>query len=138
MPQNPTRQVHALLGNLPTRTLAEKRRHRQHDKILHATLIFTRTKKLWLTKRLLKKDFAKHTETQILENLILQKNDNANEANKILQTQLTRTFAEKRQADFRNFARRKNDFAKRNRLDQSKPKLDKNAGEGKQANFENL
>ena len=95
-------------------------------------------KKLWLTKRLLKKDFAKQTETQILENLILPKDNNANETDKILQTQLTRTFAEKRQADFRNFARRKNDFAKRNRLDQSKPKLDKNAGEGKQANFENL
>ena len=95
-------------------------------------------KKLWLTKRLLKKDFAKQTETQILENLILPKDNNANETNKILQTQLTRTFAEKRQADFRNFAKRKNDFAKRNRLDQSKPKLNKNAGEGKQANFENL
>jgi hypothetical protein len=37
--------VHALLGNLPTRTLAEKRRHRQHDKILHAIFIFTKTKK---------------------------------------------------------------------------------------------
>jgi len=55
MPQNPTRQVHALLGNLPTRTLAEKRRQRQHDKILHATLIFTRAKKRNLPKRLLKK-----------------------------------------------------------------------------------
>jgi hypothetical protein len=73
-----------------------------------------------------------------LENLILPKDNNANETNKILQTQLTRTFAEKRQADFENLARRKNDFAKRNRLDQSKPKLNKNAGEGKQANFENL
>jgi hypothetical protein len=59
------------------------------------------------------------------------KNDNANETNKVLQTQLTRTFAEKRQADFENLARRKNDFAKRNRLDQSKANLNKNAGEGK-------
>jgi hypothetical protein len=69
---------------------------------------------------------------------LCQKCDNANEANKILQTQLTRTFAEKRQADFRNLARRKSDFAKRNRLDQSKPNLNKNAGEGKQADFGNL
>ena len=87
---------------------------------------------------MLKKDFAKQTRTKILEKPTQPKNNNANETNKISQTQLTRTFAEKRQADFRNFARRKNDFAKRNRLDQSKPKLNKNAGEGKQANFENL
>jgi hypothetical protein len=65
-------------------------------------LIFTRTKKLRLTKRLLKKDFAKQTRTEVLEKPTQPKNDNANEANKILQTQLTRTFAEKRQADFEN------------------------------------
>ena len=101
-------------------------------------LFLPKPKKLWLTKRLLKKDFAKQTETQILENLILPKDNNANETDKILQTQLTRTFAEKRQADFRNFAKRKNDFAKRNRLAQSKPNLNKNAGEEKQADFGNL
>jgi hypothetical protein len=39
---------------------------------------------------------------QILENLTQPKDNNANEANKILQTQFTRTFAEKRQADFEN------------------------------------
>jgi hypothetical protein len=68
------------------------------------TLLFTRTKKLQLTnvstgsttKRLLKKDFAKQTETQILENLILPKNDKANEARVILQTQFTRNFAEEK------------------------------------------
>ena len=63
---------------------------------------FYQNQKLWLTKRLLKKDFAKQTRMIILENLILPKIDKANEANKILQTQLTRTFAEKRQADFEN------------------------------------
>ena len=42
-----------------------------------------------------------------LENLTLPKNYKANESDKILQTQLTRTFAEKRQADFGNLARRK-------------------------------
>jgi len=48
MPQNPTRQVHALLGNCPlTRTFAEKRRHRQHDKILQRILLLTNTQKLY-------------------------------------------------------------------------------------------
>ena len=53
-------------------------------------------KKLWLIKRLLKKDFAKQTTTKILGKPTQPKNDNANETNKILQTQLTRTFAENR------------------------------------------
>jgi hypothetical protein len=65
-------------------------------KILHATLIFTRTQKNCnLPKRLLKKDFAKKNRMLILENLILPKMDKANESDKILQTQLTRTFAKK-------------------------------------------
>jgi hypothetical protein len=87
---------------------------------------------------LLKKDFAKQTGTKILENLTQPKDNNDNESEIILQTQLTRTFAEKRQTDFENLARQKSDFAKRNRLDQSKPNLNKNAGEGKQADFGNL
>jgi hypothetical protein len=69
-------------------------------KILHATLIFTITKKLRLTKRLLKKDFAKQTRTEVLEKPTQPKNDNTNEANKILQTQLTRTKAEKKTCRF--------------------------------------
>jgi hypothetical protein len=73
-----------------------------------------------------------------LENLTQPKDNNDNEREIILQTQLTRIFAEKRQANFENLARRKNDFAKRNRLDQSKPNLNKNAGKRKQANFGNL
>jgi hypothetical protein len=44
-----------VLGNLPTRTTAEKRHHRKHDKILHATLIFTRTKKTVTYETLAKK-----------------------------------------------------------------------------------
>jgi hypothetical protein len=73
-----------------------------------------------------------------LKNLPQPKGNDANESDKILQTQFTRNFAEKRRADFENLARRKNDFAKRNQLDQSKPNLNKNAGEGKQADFGNL
>jgi hypothetical protein len=42
---------------------------------------------------------------------------------------------EKRQADFGNLARRKNDFAKRNRLDQSKPKLTETQAKNLEANF---
>jgi len=56
-------------------------------------------------KRLLwKMDFANQshnwTKKQILENLTLPKNDKAKEAEIILQTQLVRTFATKRQANF--------------------------------------
>jgi len=42
----------------------------------------------------------RRTRTLILENLTLPKNDNANESDKILQTQLTRTFAKRKHADF--------------------------------------
>jgi len=41
-----------------------------------------------------------------LENLTQPKDNNANENERILQTQLTRTFAEKRQADFENLQNR--------------------------------
>jgi uncharacterized Zn-finger protein len=64
MPQNPQRPVHALLGNLPTRTMAEKRHHRKHDKILHATLIFTRTKKTVTYKTLAEKNGPDRTKPQ--------------------------------------------------------------------------
>ena len=51
-------------------------------------------------------DFAKQnhewTKTQILENLTSPKDNNANETEIILQTQLARTFAEKRQANFKD------------------------------------
>ena len=41
MPQNPTRQVHALLGAVELEdSLAEKRRHRQLTEILTHNLIF--------------------------------------------------------------------------------------------------
>jgi hypothetical protein len=62
--QTPTRRLHALLGNLPSRTTAEKRHHRQHDKILHATLIFTRANKNCdLPKRLLQKRISPNKTT---------------------------------------------------------------------------
>jgi hypothetical protein len=56
--------VHALLGNLPTKTTAKKRYHRKHDKILHATLIFTRTKKTVTTKTLATKNGLDQTKPQ--------------------------------------------------------------------------
>ena len=85
-----------------------------------------------------KKTLLNKPERKFWKNQHNQKNYNANETEIILQTQLTRTFAEKRRADFENLARRKSDFAKRNRLDQSKPNLNKNAGKRKQADFGNL
>ncbi|MCE9645359.1 MAG: hypothetical protein K8S20_05110 [Chloroflexi bacterium] len=54
MRQNPTSQVHALLGNLLAyQNAGEKRHHRKHDKILDATFLFTKTKRHNQRKRLL-------------------------------------------------------------------------------------
>jgi len=56
--------VHALLGNLPTKTTAEKRHRRKHTKILHATLILTRTKKTVTTKTFATKNGLDQTKPQ--------------------------------------------------------------------------
>ena len=46
--QTPQRRVHALLGSLPAdQNLCLKRQHRKLDWILHATLLFTKTQKLY-------------------------------------------------------------------------------------------
>ena len=104
MPQNPTRQVHALLGGFVQDALINNQNHNQKtDKIIARTLFFSKNQKNCdLKKRLLKKDSAKQTRTQILKNSTLPKNDNANETDKILQTQLTRNFAKRKRADFEN------------------------------------
>jgi len=64
-----------------------------------------------------------------LENLTLPKNDNANENDKILQTQLTRNFAKRKRANFENLQTRPRTTAKRKQLCKSKLNLNKNAGE---------
>jgi hypothetical protein len=91
MPQNPTRQVHALLGGFVPDVLINKQNHdHKTDKIIARTLFFSKNQKNCdLKKHLLKKDFAKQARTIILENLTLPKNDNARENKIILQTQLT-------------------------------------------------
>ena len=79
--------MHALLGNLPTKTLAWKKTPPQTWQDFTRNFDFYQNQKNCdLPKRLLKKDFAKQTRTLILENLILPKMDNANESDKILQT----------------------------------------------------
>ena len=90
MPQNPTRQVHALLGGFVQDVLINNQNHdHKTDKIIARTLFFSKNQKNCdLKKRLLKKDFAKQTRTTIWENLTLPKNDNAKENEIILQTQL--------------------------------------------------
>ena len=97
MPQNPTRQVHALLGGFVQDALIDNQNHdHKTDKIIARTLLFSKNQKNCdLPKRWQKKDFAKQTRTQILENLTLPKCDNAKENEIILQTQLTWNFAKK-------------------------------------------
>ena len=63
--------------------------------------------------------------TKILENLTLPKKDNAKENEIILQTQLTRTFAKKRQADFENLQSQPRTKTKTTKQSQSKPTLTK-------------
>ena len=87
--------------------LCPKRQHCKLDWILHATLLLTKTQKSQLTKTLAeKKNFAnqnhKRPERKFWRNWLWRKTDKANEAETILQTQLTITFAEKRQANFEN------------------------------------
>ena len=95
MPQNPTRQVHALLGGFVQDVLINNQNHdHKTDKIIARTLFFSKNQKNCdLPKRWQKKDFAKQTRTQILENLTLPENDNAKENEIILQTKLTWNFA---------------------------------------------
>jgi hypothetical protein len=57
-----------------------------------------------------------------LDNLTLPKNDNAKEAEIILQTQLTKTFVAKRQADFENLQNQPRIKTKATKHSQSKPK----------------
>ena len=131
MPQNPTRQVHALLGGFVQDALIDNQNHSQKtDKIIARTLFFSKNQKNCdLQKRLQKKDFAKLTRTLILENLTLPKNGNANESDKILQTQLTRNLAIKRYADFESLQNRPRTKTKATKQSQSKPTLTKTKAE---------
>ena len=122
MPQNPTRQVHALLGGFVQDALINNQNHNQKtDKIIARTLFFSKNQKNCdLPKRWQKKDFAKQTRTQILENLTLPKSDNAKENEIILQTQLTWNFAIKRHADFESLQNRPRTKTKATKQSQSK------------------
>jgi hypothetical protein len=48
----------------------------------------------------------RRTQTPILQNLTLTKTDNANATDEVLQTQLTRNFADKSHADFESLQNR--------------------------------
>ena len=84
--QNPQRRVHALLGNLaPTRAFAEKRRHRQHDKILQRTFLLTNDQEIHTYKYA--GDSETKTQTNQNENfgnLTLTENNIANETKIVL------------------------------------------------------
>ena len=131
MPQNPTRQVHALLGGFVQDALINNQNHHHKtDKIIARTLFFSKNEKLWLAKTLatktkLAEQKHKLTRTLILENLTLPKNDNAKENEIILQTQLTWNFAIKRHADFESLQNRPRTEAKTTKQSQSKPMLTK-------------
>jgi hypothetical protein len=60
-----------------------------------------------------------------LENLTLPKSDNANEHNKILQTQLTWNFAKRKRANFESLQNQPRKKTKATKQSQSKPTLTK-------------
>ena len=101
MPQNPTRQVHAVLAGFVQDALINNQNHNHKtDKIIARTLLFSKNQNCDLCFDRLNnrqnacwKNFAKQTRTMILENLTLPKTDNAKKTDKILQTQLARNFA---------------------------------------------
>ena len=84
-------------------------------------------------------DFAnqshKQTRPKILENLTLTKNDNANESDKILQTQFTRTKAKRKQANFENLHKQTTNKAEATKQSQSKPTLTKTQMKNIEADF---
>ena len=56
MPQNPTRQVHALLGGFVQDALIDNQNHdHKTDKIIARTLLFSKNQKLWLAKMVTEK-----------------------------------------------------------------------------------
>jgi len=63
------------------------------------------------------------------------KSDNANETEIILQTQLTRTFATKRQANFESLHNRPRTKTEATKQSQSKPKLTETQDKNLEANF---
>ena len=93
MPQNPTRQVHALLGGFVQDALINNQNHNQKtDKIIARTLFFSKNQKNCdLQKRLQKKDFAKLTRMLILENLTLPKTATPTKATKFYKLNLPET-----------------------------------------------
>ena len=86
MPQNPTRQVHALLGGFVQDALINNQNHNQKtDKIIARTFLFSKNQKTvtW-KKRLLKKTLPNKPERKFWKTWLLPKNDNAKETDKIL------------------------------------------------------
>ena len=90
MPQNPTRQVHAVLGGFVQDTLTAKEPARKKiDKIIARNFDFGNNQKTGTYKHAgVSKTKHKLTRTLILENLVKPKENIANESDKILQTQL--------------------------------------------------
>ena len=84
MPQNPTRQVHAVLAGFVQDALINNQNHNHKtDKIIARTLFFRKNQNCDLCFDRLNnrqnacwKNFAKQTRTMILENLTLPKTDN--------------------------------------------------------------
>ena len=77
MPQNPTRQVHAVLAGFVQDALINNQNHsHKTDKIIARTLFFRKNQKFMTCQNVCWKNFAKQTRTMILENLTLPKTDN--------------------------------------------------------------
>ena len=118
--------------------MAEKRRQRQHAQLLHRTLILARTKNCDLPKRLPKKTLPNKPGRWFWKTWLWLKNNKATETEIILRTQLTRNFANRKRANFKNLQSqpwtlpKETDFANQN---QSWAKM---LAKKRQADFRNL
>ena len=112
MAQNPTRQVHALLGGFAQDAPIENQNHRKTDKIIARTFFFSKNQKPWLAETLAK------ILTLFLPSYLLKKKTNLLWPKQLPSERIfyadryfcwksaaftfTKTFAKKRQADFEN------------------------------------
>ena len=149
MPQNPTRQVHALLGGFVQDALIENqnRRHKT-DKIIARTLCFSKNQKLWLAetlaknidfisaKLLLKKDKFYFDQNNCRNEKIFYADQNA--CWKSADFTFTKTFAKKRQADFENLVKPTTDKTEATKQSQSKPLQTETLDKNLEADFSDL
>ena len=134
MPQNPTRQVHALLGGFVQDALINNQNHdHKTDKIIARTLFFSKNQKLWLAETLVKKDKTYFDQNNRRNEKIFYADRNA--CWKSVAFTFTKTFAKKRQADFENLIKRNMNKTEATKRSQSKPLQTETPAKNLEADF---